>query len=82
MSNKYENTRVGHVLKNGVWEISTNIKKGEMFKLFEQDGTPVIDKEGNSQWVAAEDEYRDVNGVRIIQIEAQPRMITFKAIID
>ena len=48
------------VLRGGEW-IQTKletVKKGEMFKMFESDGTPVEDRYGNVEWEASSDAYK------------------------
>lgn len=44
----------------------SELKKWDSFKLFEADGTQVVDAKGHSIWVAASDPYIDAEGVLTI----------------
>ena len=65
------NTRTAMILKHGVW---TNIhpleiKEGDIFRMFEDDGEPIYDKSGDMDMVAIEDAYEDENGIYTVYTE-------------
>ena len=46
-----------------------DIAAGRTFRLFEADGTPVVDEHGRTEWVAAEDGFIDGSGIYGIKIK-------------
>jgi hypothetical protein len=67
MDNK--NTRTAQIRKDGQWvDISPeNIKAGDLFRMFEPDGTPIPDSNGNHVWNALKDAYFLVDGVLCVE---------------
>lgn len=53
--------RTAEVLKDGMWVRTRfiDLKKGDQFKLFEEDGKPVYSDEGCSIFIALDDAYVD-----------------------
>lgn len=43
---------------------------GRTFRLFEADGTPVVDEQGRTEWIAAEDGFIDESGIYAVKIKA------------
>ena len=60
----YKNTRTAEVMVNGEWiHIDPiNIKKGMGFRMFEEDGTPVITN-GINSFIASGDAFINKHGV-------------------
>ena len=60
----YKNTRTAEVMVDGEWiRINPiNIKKGMGFRMFEEDGTPVITN-GINSFIASGDAYINKHGV-------------------
>ena len=52
-----------------------DIAAGRTFRLFEADGTPVVDEHGCTEWVAAEDGFIDKSGIYGIKIKVHEEQI-------
>ncbi len=64
---RHEEPRKIEVLRNNVWVTIklTEVKKGETFRLFEPDGTPVSHK-GKTEFLAKEDGKDTVIGEKLV----------------
>lgn len=59
------NTTAGSQITGETWTPKhfTELKEGDIFRLFEEDGTPVRDSKGRSVWLASSAPYFDDRGV-------------------
>jgi hypothetical protein len=66
-----EDMRKVEVLKNGKWQSIEfkDICKGDIFRLFESTGEPVIDNNGKTEFVAKSEPYITSDGVLGVDIE-------------
>ena len=60
-----ENTRVAEVFKDGKWVRIpfSEIKSGNLVRLFEDTGEPVLDNHGNSTFIAKTDTHLNQFGI-------------------
>ena len=58
------------ILKCGGWEISKmiDIKNGDIFRLFEPDGTKVVDSKGSTSWIADGDSFINNEGITEVNV--------------
>lgn len=66
------NTRLTQIFVNGEWQNidACDLRKGMHFRMFEEDGTPVINTNDNSSsWIAASDIYEKEDGTLAINYE-------------
>jgi len=65
-----KNTRTCKILIEGIWtdKHPLEIKKGMIFKMFEEDGTQVLGKSGKTEFEAEEDIYIASSGVYTVEI--------------
>jgi len=69
--------RTVYVFNNG-WSIIAfeKLKKGQLFKMFEVNGNPVIDKNGKDRWVAANNaNFNYIDGVYVIDVVPYTRLV-------
>lgn len=63
--------------KQNVWTETKmkDLKPGMIFKMYEPDGTPTIDKDGCSVWMAESDPYVTGNGIWGIKCKPDKKCI-------
>ncbi len=62
--------RTVETLKSGKWEITPflDLKTGDIFRMFEPTGEPVVDPLGNAEFFAESDTYINQDGLYSIDI--------------
>ena len=61
------------VLINNEWveRDFAELRKGVKFKMFEPTGEPVVDNEGETEWIAISDPFKTESGVWAIEIDSR-----------
>ena len=62
--------RKTQILKDDKWiPIPFNkLRKGNRFRMFENDNSPVLDSKGEPEWTALSDAFKDTNGQWTVKI--------------
>lgn len=52
------------------WEpvLFMELTRGDIFRMYEQDGEPVIDQKGHKEWIAASKPYINKDGIPTIKV--------------
>ncbi len=66
-----ENTRYVEVLKHGKWVPFNfmSMEVGDIFRMFEEDSTPVKDEKGNTEFKVKEKPFIRNDGVYAVEVE-------------
>lgn len=66
-----EDLRRVEILRNGQWqEVDFGfIKAGDIFRMFEATGEPVVDNNGNRLFIAISNPYKTKEGLWVVKIE-------------
>ena len=67
-----ENTKSVYVFRNDVWVEAkfTDLKKGDIFRLFDPDGTPIVGSKKQKEFLATSEAYqRKSDGLWTVNVE-------------